>query len=98
MQVTTFASCFIGNSRPGAREQREKAERRAQWWARARWALDLLMEDDAERRIVGYGVLKSLADGEWSGEHEAGLVAAAMDNAVSAFRKPARFLGTKGLR
>jgi hypothetical protein len=68
------------------REQRERAERKGQWWARARWALDLLMADDPRRRLIGYRVLGELATSEWSDEHEAGMVASATEVALRSFQ------------
>jgi hypothetical protein len=67
------------------RRQRERAERKNQWWARARWALDLLVDDDARRRLVGYRVLSSLAGSEWAGVHETSLVESAAQDAVLDF-------------
>lgn len=39
------------------RAQRERAERKNQWWARAQWALDLTLSQDTETRTVGYDML-----------------------------------------
>ncbi len=71
------------------RVQRERAERKNQWWLRAQWALDLtLAEADTEARTVGFNVLKALADSEWAGEHEGDIVAAATDRALSSQGSP----------
>lgn len=67
------------------RRQREWSQRKDQWWARARWALDLLVEDDLRRRLVGYGVLSALAGQEWAGIHEADLVESATREAAGAY-------------
>ncbi|GAA2036079.1 hypothetical protein [Pseudokineococcus marinus] len=64
------------------RKQRERAERKNQWWARAQWALDLTLSQDTEIRTVGYDMLDALANSEWADEHEAELIAAATDRAL----------------
>jgi hypothetical protein len=69
------------------RRQRERAERKNQWWARARWALDLLVDDDGRKRLVGYRVLSALASSEWSGVHETSLVESAVNDAMLYFKK-----------
>ena len=41
--------------------QRREADRRDQWWKRTQWAIDLAMERDFSRAIVGLVALKHLA-------------------------------------
>ncbi|WP_157943939.1 hypothetical protein [Blastococcus atacamensis] len=64
------------------RLQRERAERKAQWWLRAQWALDLTLSSDSETRTVGFRVLEALADSEWAEEHEGDIIAAATERAL----------------
>ena len=64
------------------RAQRERAERKAQWWQRAQWALDLTLSSDTETRTVGFKVLEALADSEWAEEHEADIIAAATERVL----------------
>lgn len=70
------------------RQHRVAAERKAQWWARARWALDLTVSGDSPTAEVGHRVLESLADSEWAGEHEADIIAAATSDALEATEEP----------
>lgn len=72
----------------GDRTQRERAERKAQWWARAHWALDFAVDTDPHKRQVGYRVLESLAGSEWADEHEADVIDAATEDSLDAFRPP----------
>lgn len=65
------------------RAQRDRNERKAQWWHRAEWALDLTLNEDEEARIVGFRVLDALAGSEWAGEHEGDVIAAATERALS---------------
>jgi len=41
--------------------QRRQADRRDQWWKRTQWAIDLAMDPDFSRAIVGLVALKHLA-------------------------------------
>jgi hypothetical protein len=41
--------------------QRDRADRREQWWRRAEWALALTLSDDREQMSQGYAVLAFLA-------------------------------------
>jgi hypothetical protein len=66
------------------RRQRTGAERKAQWWARAQWALDLTVSGDTDKATIGHRVLASLAESEWADEHEADVIAAATDEALEA--------------
>jgi hypothetical protein len=52
--------------------------RKQQWWERARWALDLTLDDDSTTRAVGFEVLGALAQSEWATEHEADVIDAAI--------------------
>lgn len=62
--------------------RQERADRKAQWWARAQWALDLTLSDDEHARTVGFTMLDALASSEWAGEHEADIIAAITDEAL----------------
>lgn len=68
-------------ARQNARRQ-ERADRKAQWWARAQWALDLTLVDDEHAQEVGFGMLNALANSEWAGEHEGDVIAAATEPAL----------------
>jgi len=74
----------------GDRTQRERSERKNQWWQRAQWALDLTLSEDTEARTVGFKVLRALAESEWADEHEADIVAAATDRALETQGSPPR--------
>lgn len=54
------------------------ANRKQQWWERARWALDLTLSDQTTTRTVGLDVLEALSRSEYAGEHEFEVVDAAV--------------------
>lgn len=64
------------------RQQRDRSERKSQWWKRAEWALDLTLDDDTRARQVGYEVLDALARSEWADEHENDVIAAATTHSL----------------
>ena len=66
------------------RDQRNRADRKAQWWARAQWALNLTVSGSTEQATVGYRVLHSLGSSEWAEEHEADVIAAATADVLNA--------------
>ncbi|WP_323958869.1 hypothetical protein GC088_09940 [Arthrobacter sp. JZ12] len=66
------------------RIQREQAERKAQWWSRAQWALNLTLSEDSETRAIGFRVLEALGESEWADEHEGDVIAAATERALDA--------------
>lgn len=52
--------------------QRQEADRRDQWWKRAQWALDLVLEpsEDEGKATVGFAVLERLADSDLARKEE----------------------------
>jgi hypothetical protein len=44
--------------------QRREADRRDQWWQRTQWAIDLAMDRDFSRSVVGLVTLKHLAESD----------------------------------
>ncbi|WP_375000148.1 hypothetical protein [Aeromicrobium sp. CTD01-1L150] len=66
-------------------KSRRAADRKAQWWDRARWALDLTLYDGSEHREVGYSVLEALGQSEYAAEHETDLIDAALDRTLDAY-------------
>lgn len=63
------------------RDQRNLSDRKEQWWARAEWALNQVASGDAE---LGYRMLDALGQSEWAEEHEADIIAAATEEALTA--------------
>ncbi|RFA15580.1 hypothetical protein B7R22_06410 [Subtercola boreus] len=59
------------------RRQKERAERKAQWWSRAEWALNQVTDRDDFTAQIGLNVLDALGNSEWAGEHEGDVIAAA---------------------
>jgi len=66
--------------------QRTEADRRDQWWKRAQWALDLALEPDADKQLVGFQVLRYLARSKLATFEELELLDAV---AVPSFAEPA---------
>jgi len=56
--------------------QRDRADRREQWWRRAEWALGLTLSDDREQMSRGYAVLTFLARSDLATREERHLLAA----------------------
>ncbi|MFC5379459.1 hypothetical protein [Aquipuribacter nitratireducens] len=78
------------------RLQRERTDRKNQWWTRAQWALDATTSDRAWVRVTGFRMLEALAESEWADEHEADVVAAATAPSLSGpspVRRVRRILG-----
>lgn len=63
------------------RKQRKLSDRKEQWWARAEWALNQVVRGDSE---IGYRLLNALGESEWADEHEADVIAAATEDALTA--------------
>ena len=76
---------FWGVSRT-VKVQRD-ANRKQQWWERARWALDLTLYDESTTRAVGFEVLAALAGSEWASEHEAEVIDAAVGPTLQAYEE-----------
>lgn len=74
---------FFGVSRTVS-VQRE-ANRKQQWWERARWALDLTLAEDTTTRAIGLEVLDALSRSEYAGEHEFEVVEAAIAPTLDAY-------------
>jgi hypothetical protein len=49
--------------------------RRAEWWSRAEWAMDLALDDKLERRKAGLALLEQLSTDRFVGKEDALLVA-----------------------
>lgn len=64
---------------------RRESDRKQQWWERARWALDLILDDDPSARDVGLAVLEALADSEYADQHEAEVIDAAVSVVLDAY-------------
>lgn len=81
--VVAALLALYGVSR-NVRVQRE-ANRKQQWWERARWALDLTLNVDSSTRAVGFEVLDALARSEYADEHEAEVIDAAVSATLDAY-------------
>lgn len=66
--------------------QRDRADRREQWWERARWATDLTLADDDHRRELGFDVLALLARSRLAAEEELDLLDVALTHELG--RRP----------
>ncbi|MET1155845.1 hypothetical protein [Arthrobacter sp.] len=60
-----------------------EANRRAQWWDRAAWALDASTSTNMDRRVIGLGVLALLAESSLAGEEEARIVQVASNESLA---------------
>ena len=63
-------------------QMQAEANRRAQWWERAEWALDASMASDLDRRVIGLGVLALLAESTLAGEEEARILQVASNDSL----------------
>ena len=59
--LSTLAAVIAGWIAWRTLAQRREADRRDQWWQRTQWAIDLAMERDFSRAVVGLVTLKHLA-------------------------------------
>lgn len=58
--------------------QRDRADRRDQWWKRAQWVIDLTLDDDPHRRELGYNAMLLLFDSRLAGPEELELLEVAL--------------------
>lgn len=66
--------------------RRDEAARRDQWWARAQWALNLILSDrQAADRAVGHAVVEALAKSHYADTDELAIMDAAVDAAIVSF-------------
>ena len=81
--VVAAVVAFLGVGRT-VKAQRE-ADRKQQWWDRARWALDLTLAEDTTTRTIGLEVLDALSRSEYAGQHEFEVVDAAITPTLEAY-------------
>ena len=74
--VVAAAIAFLGVVRSNATKR--KADRKQQWWDRARWALDLLLGETETARDVGVAALDALSLNEYAKVHEKELINAVL--------------------
>lgn len=65
------------------RRQLERQRRKEQWWSRAEWALSQVARG-GNAAVVGLRVLRALGSSEWADQHEADIIAAATEIALTA--------------
>ena len=58
--------------------QRDRADRRDQWWKRMQWATDLTLSDDPHRRELGYTATDLLGRSSLAGPEELALLDVAL--------------------
>lgn len=58
--------------------QRDRADRRDQWWKRAQWVIDLTLSEDSHRRDLGYNAMLLLFDSSLAGPEELELLEVAL--------------------
>ena len=75
--LAALIAAFIGWR---SMQTQAEANRRAQWWERAEWALDASMASDLDRRVVGLGVLALLAESNLAGKEEARILQVASND------------------
>jgi hypothetical protein len=78
--VAALIAAFIGWR---SMQVQAEANRRAQWWERAEWALDASMSTSMDRRVIGLGVLALLAESTLAGEEEARILRVASDDSLA---------------
>lgn len=78
--LAALIAAFIGWR---SMQTQAEANRRAQWWERAEWALDASMAAHLDRRVVGLGVLALLAESSLAGEEEARILQVASNDSLA---------------
>ncbi|MGM0931124.1 MAG: hypothetical protein ACQEXN_15665 [Actinomycetota bacterium] len=78
--VAALIAAFIGWR---SMQVQTEANRRAQWWERAEWALDASMSSSMDRRVLGLGVLALLAESTLAGEEEARILRVASNDSLA---------------
>ncbi|QTG79439.1 hypothetical protein [Arthrobacter crystallopoietes] len=75
--ATLLAAAVAGFIAWQALKERALADRRAEWWSRAQWALDASLSADMERKATGLGVLALLAKSHLATDEEIEILATA---------------------
>lgn len=78
--VAALIAAFIGWR---SMQVQAEANRRAQWWERAEWALDASMSSSMDRRVMGLGVLVLLSESTLAGEEEARILRVASNDSLA---------------
>jgi hypothetical protein len=78
--VAALIAAFIGWR---SMQTQAEANRRAQWWERAEWALDASMSSSMDRRVIGLGVLALLAESTLAGDEEARILQVASNDSLA---------------
>ena len=81
--ATLLAAIIAGAIATGSLVQRTNADKRAEWWRRAQWALEQHLSDSEARRTIGYKTLTGLGDSRLATKDDLRLYAAAFDDALS---------------
>jgi len=56
--------------------QRDRADRKDQWWKRTQWALDLVLTGDEHSRVLGFSVLQQQVESGLADDEDLELLAA----------------------
>jgi hypothetical protein len=78
--IAALIAAFIGWR---SMQTQAEANRRAQWWERAEWALDASVSSSMDRRVIGLGVLALLAESTLAGEEEARILQVASNDSLA---------------
>jgi hypothetical protein len=78
--LAALIAAFIGWR---SMQTQAEANRRAQWWERAEWALDASMSSSIDRKVVGLGVLALLSESSLAGEEEARILQVASSDSLT---------------
>lgn len=60
-------------------ERYESSENRTQWWARAKWVMDLMVHEDAGKRTVGFRAAGNLASSKSADDEDVLMLSEAVD-------------------
>ncbi|EMY32489.1 hypothetical protein D477_019873 [Arthrobacter crystallopoietes BAB-32] len=86
--ATLLAAVIAGSIAWRALKQRSLADRRAEWWGRAQWALESALSDDPARRETGLGVLGILATSSLATDEEIEILGVAAVQPLAEFARP----------
>ncbi|MFF0150155.1 hypothetical protein [Micromonospora sp. NPDC005203] len=56
--------------------QKDRTDRRDQWWKRAQWSLDLARSQQKTDQVVGFSALVALASSRYAGRDEQDMLSA----------------------
>ena len=73
--VTGFSAALVLAAAAATVRQRDRADRKEQWWKRTQWALELVLRPDQDAQVLGLEVLAQQIRAKVADREDAAVVA-----------------------